>query len=61
MADRHDRGAHSRPVGRSKPVWVIGAILLLIVIILGIWGFVYGVSDADNDRVANTIANAPDH
>jgi hypothetical protein len=60
MDDRDPNGAHSRPVGKSKGVWVFGAILLGIVIIAGIWGFVYAGSGTDHDRIANTVADAPD-
>ena len=60
MDDRDPTGAHSRPVGKSKGVWVFGAILLAIVIIAGIWGFVYAGSGTGHGGSAKTGSGAPD-
>ena len=53
-ADRHPAG---REGGKSWIVWAIGAILLLIIVLLGIRGFGYAASDTDREQPA---IEAPD-
>lgn len=54
-AFRHEQ-AHSKP-GGSWIVWALGALLLLIVVILGIRGFGYAASDTSREQPA---VDAPD-
>jgi hypothetical protein len=50
-------GAAHRGKNKSWIVWLIGAILLLIIIVLGIRGFGYAADDSDMEQPA---VDAPD-
>jgi hypothetical protein len=51
------RGAAHSGLGKSWIVWAIGAILLLLIIVLGIRGFGYAASDSNMEQPA---VDAPD-
>lgn len=52
----HRPDAH-KSMGKSWIVWLIGALLLLLIIVLGVRGFSYAADDSDMEQPA---VNAPD-
>ena len=55
-AETHHAAAH-KGMGKSWMVWLIGALLLLLIIVIGIRGFGYAADDSSTEQPA---VNAPD-
>ena len=58
-AQRRGEAATDRPARGSKWVWIVGAIMLLIIIILGIRAFGYAGTEPDYENGV-AAADAPD-
>ena len=50
-----EAAATDRPAAASKWVWVIGAILLVLILILGVRGCGYALSDPEYEEAGTTV------
>ena len=44
MDPNNRRAAHDRPARESKLVWIIATILLIILLVIGVFAFNYGIT-----------------